>query len=280
VSLRADLRLGVAERFHVRAEWRERLALSSGVVHGADGLVPAEPWRAPEPGELDLLLAPSQPEGGVGDAARGQLLALPRHLREAFWDEAGAATVDASAATAFAPPTEALSGFAAALVDFLCFKDVPLPEGALCAVLAAREGSPTTRRDPRSGEPRGLEFDRECRDVGRLRLAANLGDEPTFLTLLNLTAPALGAASDSIAPLDRLGAAAPCGLDPTSLRRLRVAFFAAEPRYPLLRVRLEPGEGLLLPALDVVTDGWTLGQSEPQLLAVVRERCGAPPTLP
>jgi hypothetical protein len=270
----------VAERFHFREAWNERLALSSGVVQGAVGFVPAEPWRALEPSELDLLLAPTQRAGVAADATRAevQLLVLPRHLREAFWYEAEQTTADASAAVA--PLSDALSGFAVALVDFRRFKELPLPERALCAVVAAREQSSTTRRDALSGEPLGLEFDRERAGSGRLRLAANLGDESTFLTLLNLTVPALRAAAATAAPVGRRGAApeavglgATSGgrLDSASLRGLRLAFFAAQPAYPLLRVRLEPGEGVVLPALDLITDGWTHRQSEPQVLAALYE---------
>jgi hypothetical protein len=279
VALRADLRLCVAERFHVRAAWNERLALSSGVARAAAGFVPAEPWRPLEPSELDLLLAPTQRAAEAADDTRAevQLLVLPRHLREAFWHEVEQTT--AADAAGVASSSDALSGFAMALVDFLRFKELPLPERALCAVVAAREDSPTTRREPRSGAPRGLEFDREGNEGGRLRLATNLGDESTYLTLLGLTAPALRAASDATAPVGQAGTARPAGLaaapardlDAASLRDLRLAFFAAEPSYPVLRVRLEPGEGVLLPALDLVMDGWTLGQTEPQILAVVRE---------
>lgn len=49
------------------------------------------------------------------------------------------------------------------------------------------------------------------------------------------------------------------------------AFVAREPTYPLVRVHLDPGEGLWLPSPPPAFDGWTVGKGDLDAMLVLRE---------
>jgi hypothetical protein len=88
-----------------------------------------------------------------------------------------------------------------------------------------------------------------------------LGDEATYIVLLELPPSALAA---------RLEAAGESEARALSPGHLVSRFFDLFPRQPLLRVLLEPGEGLWLSPWGVVHDGWTHGKRDLDVVLSIR----------
>jgi len=215
------LRLGIAPRFHLSADWGARLEVNDGIeVDAAGALWPKASWRRAGEEESHLWLG----EGG------GLLFQLPSHLRRSWWRAAEQIEPGSSGGGAY-------QEFVAHAVDFLTFKQLPLPEACGFDVRVSRPGLRTTRTDAP-----GLGFTAPA--AGRRTLAwVNLGDEATHLVLVP----------------------APAVHDPAALRRLA----AEAPDSPLLRLRLEPGEGLWFPAAPIAHDGDTVGKLEVDVVLVL-----------
>ena len=148
------------------------------------------------------------------------------------------------------------------MIEFLRFKEVALPSPCRVDVKVSRPGEPSTRWDAASGSPGGLAFDGEGKGAfDRLAGIINLGDEATHLVLLNLGPPAMA---------EMAGRSGPSAPGPELLRR----FFATAATYPLLRVRLEAGDGLWLP-VGIVYDGCTLDQREVDVALTIWAPAGA-----
>ena len=128
------LRFAVAPRFHVRADWPQRLD-----AKGAPLPVASDP-------------AP-------GDAL---LFNLPAHIRALWWS--------AAESMQEARGGEAYQGFVAQVVEFLQFKQMPLPESCAFDVRVSKPGLRSTRLDAAPGDRR---------TVARI----NLGDAATHLRL-------------------------------------------------------------------------------------------------
>jgi hypothetical protein len=89
----------------------------------------------------------------------------------------------------------------------------------------------------------------------------NLGDEATRVVLLNLTPPLMGSLLAEQGQADATAAAS---------TPLPARFFAAVPTYPLVGVRLDPGDGLWLPDCGVVYDGDTRGKQDIDIVLTIR----------
>jgi hypothetical protein len=96
--------------------------------------------------------------------------------------------------------------------------------------------------------------------------AINLGDEASHIVLLNL--PPAGMAG----LVDEAGA----GPAPP-LADLTPRFFEARSTYPLVRIRLDPGEGLWFPTSGVVCDGWTREKRELDVVLTIRRGASTTP---
>ena len=97
------------------------------------------------------------------------------------------------------------------------------------------------------------------RDSASTRVAAiNLGDDATHIVVLNLPPTA-------IARLVGEADTAPA----LPLAELAPRFFESRPAYPLVRIRLDPGEGVWFPA-DVIYDGWTCEKRELHIVLTIR----------
>ena len=94
----------------------------------------------------------------------------------------------------------------------------------------------------------------------------NLGDEPTHLVLLNLAPAAMASILGLPGPIDPT---LPAGPD------LLGRFFTTMPTYPLIRMRLEAGDGLWLPAHGVVYDVCTLDKREVDVALTIHGEAGA-----
>lgn len=248
MQLRSGIRLAVAPRFHGPASWRDRLALNSGVECLGDAFVPRSDWRPPSAEELTLIVAETAP-AGTDDMLAADVagfIYIPSHVRRAWWDAA-------ERSESFDGTVPGYERFVGHLVEFLRFKRLPFPEQCSFDVVASRPEQPSTRFDPVTGRLAGLAHSAggspplaaPVRTLARI----NLGDEATHLVLCNI-------------PLEPLPRAGDRGAASGDAR----AFFEGCREYPLVRLRLDPGDGLWLPASGAIHDGWTHGKKEPDII--------------
>jgi hypothetical protein len=248
----------VAPAFHLPIDWSQRIQLGAGTEREGDAFIPRGGWRSPDAGELGLL---------VSEPARQALadclcvFQLPQHLRAAWWR-----LLDRARATG-AGHLDGFDAYAADVAAFLAFKELPVPEGAAFDLLVSAAG---LRSIPLSRATPGLAFsvagqtpypvdDPKC--WPRLWGGVNLGDEATALLFLNLPATEL------LAELRRRRAEP---FAPGTLGALADRFLTLCPDYPPVRLRVEPGEGLRLPAAGLIVDGCTLDRTEPDVLLLIR----------
>ncbi len=281
MELEAAFSLRTAPRFHPRTAWPDRLRLNSGVERVGARWHPRPDWRPLTREELGLLVgraarcagspgsaSPAAADGSSGRRPQGSeerilgpseaaLLAIPARLRAAWWDQAERMT------TAVSGDRDAFDRFAAALLEFLRFKRLPLPALCRVEVTVSKPGQPGTRIDPVTGGLAGLALPAASSATpgGRTVAAINLGDEATHLVLLNLPHDTMRALRA------RHGQPCAAALPPAELA---ARFFDALPTYPLTRLRLEAGEGLWLPAADVICDGWTNEKVDIDVVLTIR----------
>jgi hypothetical protein len=238
--------LVTAPRFHARRSWADRLCLNSGIEREGARVHPRDDWRPPTMRELTFLVR-QDPDRESWDAG---LVAIPARLRETWWANAGGGV---------APTEDGYRRFVGAVLDFLRFKRLPLPARCEADVLASRPDLRGTRLDPTTGELSGLAFSAPAsrRMVGTI----NLGDETTHLIVLHL------AAQEMRALLAEDGDSESHALSPSDLVS---RFFEVYPEYPLMRISLDPGEGMWFPGADVVHDGWPGAKQGPDVVLTIR----------
>jgi hypothetical protein len=250
-------RLTVAPRFQLRRSLVGRIDRNGGVERDGDCLYPRDDWQSLKPEELSALVVEMSDPSALLPATQLGLLEIPERVRAAWWREA-----EKSAGI------EGFEGVFAALVEFLRFKRLPLPERVQLEVAVNAPNLKSTRGAP-SGAAEGLAYrDRPAARKGRARQAVglvNLGDEAAFIVLLDLPPSTL---------VVRLEAAGDSGANALSADRLVKRYFEIFPREPLLRIRLDPGEGLWLSPQGVVHDGWTYGKRDLDVLLSVRMEVG------
>jgi hypothetical protein len=245
----ARYRFAVAPRFSLSQSFAGRLDCNGGVERGKGGMHPRDDWRPLDEAELASLVTAIPGRDAVLSPAHLGLAQLPERLRSAWWAQAEKSGVSQSAGRGF---ERAFSE----IVEFLRFKRLPLPERVSLEVAVSVPGLPSTRVGS-DGALRGLGFgERPAAEnaPGRQPLAIfNLGDEASYVALLELPPATLARR------LEGAGAAPARGLSPSELAS---RYFEAVPQQRLLRLRLDPGEGLWLSPFGVVHDGWTRGKRD------------------
>jgi hypothetical protein len=248
VTLQPGCPLVVAPAFHLPTDWAGRLLLGAGV--------PRE-WRQPDEQERSLLVHdPSTPLTRERLLDALCLFQLPKHLQSAWWrllERAG----DTGA------PLEGFDDFVVEVARFLAFKELPAPEGAVFDLLVSRPGLSAVGGE---GLPFNLPVEtplppREEPPRPRTWGGINLGDEPTWLVFVNRPA------RDLMTELGRSRADLP---PPATLGELAERFFNLCPDYPLVRLRIDPGEGFRLPAGGLLVAGCTLDKQEPDVMLLIR----------
>lgn len=242
-----------------------RVALSGGVVdlggqhrQGKDyrptAYVPAGPWRLPTASEF-ALLCPTGEAAARSDGSFVGLVKLPEpalaalealHLGEIeseseylqLIEEERFTTALASCALEMWPYCATVEGLKA------------------LGVRVGPPGLPTVAADPERWA--GLHVDdwdeaAERRST-RNRLCINLGREPRYFVYINRTVSQLDSET-------RAGG----GFAGQRGTRLGNAFMAAAPRYPVVRVRIEPGEAYIAPTDDLIHDGSSEGKRYPDV---------------
>jgi hypothetical protein len=156
----------------------------------------------------------------------------------------------------------ALRRFHGAVLEVLATRLGLVPEQVGAADLVAhRPGLRSTAHNPESGAFMGLHVDSHQRLPFGDRWAAmtlcavNVGFTHRDLNLVNLAVPSM------VEMLEESGHA----VSGESANDLRDAFFAAFPDYPVLRVRLQPGQAYLCNTQNTVHDGATNDEGLPDL---------------
>lgn len=240
-GLRPGFHLGVAPRFHVSRHWSSRFEVNSGLERDAAGWFPRRDWRCATADEVAALV--EDEPGGAEPAPRrdgGLLFNVPRHLVDLWWKAADEIEAGAAGGGAY-------ERFVDDVVAFLGFKQMPLPQSCAFDVRVSRPGQRSTRLDAGGAVLHGLGFDAFDGAPARRTVAwVNLGEEDSRFVYLNLPAASMSAL------IGQGGSSAGGDL----LRR----FATTRPSYPLVRLRLAPGEGLWFPDAPIVHDGDTQGK--------------------
>jgi hypothetical protein len=176
-DLEPGIRLVNAVHFHPARSWAERVRINSGVTIEAGRMTPRDDWRAASAAELALLTA------STGDPMEAiALFNIPKRLHDHWWNLE--ADQDSDAVTKQA----AFREYARELIDYLQFKQLPLP--ARCTVSAVVHEPSLASTKPNAG---GLTADPASTDM---LAGINLSDEESALVFVNLAAVHLSACSD------------------------------------------------------------------------------------
>ena len=249
-------RFAVAPRFSVPRGFEGRLERNGGVRCDEERVQPQDDWRPLEPTEIAALVCDLPGRDAVLPPTHLGLLQVPDRLRAEWWAEAERTGVAPTGDRRF-------EDIFSKVVEFLRFKRLPLPERVTLRVAVSVPGLSSTRVGS-AGALQGLGFGdaaQTAESTGEQPVACiNFGDETAFVVLLELPPAALA---------HRLRTAGEEGLRSVAPAALVRRYFDAFPQQSLVRVRLEPGEGLWLSPLGVVHDGWTHGKQDLDVMLLV-----------
>jgi len=234
VPLEPGIRVNYAPRFHSARDWSARLSLNSGVEIAAGRVIPRNDWRPPTLEELALLVA-----ADVEPAGTLALFNIPDRLLQRWWELAATEPADADSGS------EAFQKFANEILEFLHFKQIPLPPACVLEVVLNAPGLSSTRL-----QSPGLTTEPLCPS---LLGGINLSDEESAQLFLNLGSQQMGAKSFS-----------------GSLFEQAAAFVASNSDYPFVRLTLLPGEGYWLPIGGLLLDGDTRERSDIDVELLIR----------
>jgi hypothetical protein len=240
-------RFAVAPRFSISRPFEARLERNGGIRFDGERVEPQSDWRPLGATEIASLVSDVSSRDAVLWATQLGLVQVPEHLRTAWWVEAER--------SGGPPGTDGrFEGIFSKVVEFFRFKRLPLPERVSLRVSVSVPGLSSTRVGP-AGALQGLGFgDGEQTTAakgGQPVACINLGDETGFVVVLELPPATLAR---------RLEAARE--MAPHTPAALVRRYFEVFPGQSLLRVRLDPGEGLWFSPLGVIHDGWTEGKRD------------------
>ncbi len=279
----ADLRRGIRLYLPASSPGAPRVLLSAGIARAAEeagpempyppeAFLPATPWRAPTPAEEEILRG----SGPSADpASTVAVLSAPAEVLDAF-ETAGVREArtcreleEAARRGACREALEHGLGY---------FRSLCAPGESLeGAGLAARPGGllSTTREETR-GCHIGLHLDSweqlplDQRHRAGNRISINLGREERSLLFVNLPVEDMVFLLRAILPEERFRAC---------LRRATdfvQEFLRCHPAYPVVRVRVAPGEAYLAPTENMIHDGCTEGARCLDVTLTARGRLRAP----
>jgi hypothetical protein len=242
------------------------LELSEGTVpvtqvpcrgtYSPDSLLPAAPWRAPSAAEEELLWAerfPENPLDAIGILKVPEKLLFPLRVlgidRVGSSREFGALVNSAAGKRATYPIVDYLASFRRRDEGFR-FLGIGLNAPDLHTVTVDRS----------SGLQIGMHIDSWDkievgeREAATNRICLNLGREDRFFLFMNLPIREIARDRDPKLPAKEV------------VRQ----FIVDNPTYPVIRLRLAPGEAYLAPTENVIHDGSSLGKAYPDIQLTVR----------
>jgi hypothetical protein len=245
---------------------KPRIALSAGTQPAATSrwralyrdraVVPCGPWRPPERAELALLAAEGRPAG------RGtwiSVVPVPQsylHRSRSLHDASRNSQQTWEQANAYVSRHADMEAMVRFSAQFSTDQELAVLQKG---VRANTPGLPTVTMDGGSGKLIGLHVDNWFNTplVGRNespnRVALNLGSQDRYLLFVNLSLMRIW---ELVHDVPRAGPAEPC-LKADLLDR----FWAEFPSYPVVRLRIGPGEAYVAPTENIAHDGSTLDMS-------------------
>lgn len=259
----------------------DRLTLSSGTRpvgplalsgYRDTAFIPRGPWRDPSSVERRLLLA-AEPPVTIGshitlvrapDEVMTQFAGLRDRLNHCgSLDEVRSLLLENPCAAG----CDAMEEFARTYLR----PDQPLIEAGSIACKAT--GLPTTTTDD-TGTYVGLHLDNwyqaelHARENAPNRISINLGAEARYFLYVNVPLATIGALTVEKCPSDSRIRDTQHGL--------RAVFMSQFSSYPVVRIRLDPGEGYIAPTENLIHDGTTPGEQVSDVQYRVRGRFWPP----
>lgn len=258
-------------------------ATSEGAVYEEGAMIPLPSWRSLTMADRKVLLAESCPEHyGYGIS----VISLPTELLDPFWPlRLAAAQYRTEEQLSPVIGNEDCSAGADAIIDYLRqrFQCSDFDEhGALHGRIYARSPSrQTISLDPDTRALVGLhvdswyrhEFGIDRRMFAPNRVCINLGSDDRFFLFLNIP---IGQMHEIVRDTNADSAH---GYDPSSVGPSCVAraFMRLFPAYPVVRVRIRPGEAYVAPTENIAHDGSSVGTDATDVTLSVRGRFGLSP---
>lgn len=217
-------------------------------------------WQTPSATQLQTLVVEAADE----DVWRRNicLFVIPEHLRTRCW---AILALEVEAMTS----GSAMKPFAREILEFTSFKQVPVPRQCRFELTVSPPGRPDLSHaaEPDTVLAGSSSAERNTKHAPPIA-RVNLGDERSAMIFLNLgrrrISEMLGTESATDSASD--GAVQPLASDDLVRR-----FLARFPEYPLLRVLLEPGEGVWLPCKDVICDVDRTGKEDLDVWLVLKD---------
>lgn len=240
-----------------------RFSISAGTVRTSDqaGLsetyldntfIPREPWREPSNQEVALLWAGVKkldPRCNVG------IISIPNEIIEPFYQlEIGSLPNQDAILSALQAPDSlaAIQPIEEYIKQFCTNPEIPMLGG-----LNVKQPNLRTVSANRQSQFVGLHIDSwdglplTERGNSRVRISVNLGIEDRYLLFINLTATSLFQLLVT-APNDQR--------NNTWQGKVGLEFMARYPQYPVVKVKIRPGEAYIAPTENIIHEGSTEGK--------------------
>jgi hypothetical protein len=270
--------VGIHDPYGLLRDSPTRVTISAGTQAASDlglapyrqaAFVPRGPWRSPSSEEEQALLA-DRPPSTIGShitlvRAPADVMAHFAGLRELL--EGGTTSAELPAWLEEHPCTDGRQAMLSYARRFVR-ADEPALEGA--AIIHKAPGLSTVTTDGATGEHIGLHVDNwygaslPQREHAPNRISINLGPEPRFFLYVNLRLITIANVITACFPEDTEARDTQHGL--------RIIFMSRCSSYPVVRVRLDPGEGYIAPTESVIHDASSEGTSTPDVQFLVRGR--------
>lgn len=251
-----------------------RIELSSGTLpvpasyeYETDAIVPLGPWRRPTAQEAAILTSGAlPPDSGFAIS----LVSFPSSLMRSFEVLRTATVLEVEKreinALLRAHPFDRATRSVIRYVNarFCEGHDLKSADGLAGGVYVRRPARSATTSDFRSGKYVGLHVDNwtsypiEKRGAAPNRIAINLGDEDRFFLYLNIP---LTTIYEVIRPIIN-------GVYHTSA--IGRVFMTLFPTYPVVRIRIRPGEAYVAPTENIVHDSSTIGMTTSDIIFSLR----------
>jgi hypothetical protein len=234
------------------------LITNANVEFQGGAFLPRKPWRQPTEWERERLWQNSQ----ITDVDFVGVFKVPTELLVGLLNN-----VDAGHGCApWQLEADRVKQFVDPLVAFLCdrfgYRDEPIVHG----IAVHEPGLETVTFDTVNRKFLGLHLDSwdrrplEIRAQSLNRICINIGTEPRHFLFLNLSLIEMARILEQRGEKNRY----------VNLNSLGPAFMSQLPGYPIVRVRISPGEAYIAPTDNIIHDGSTVDSCGPSVSLTVR----------